>query len=67
MYEEYASEGSAPAPAAAKSAADLPTTIRASRYVGKTTAAMISTSTYLIVEYADATSWIRHIGAVRYV
>src|ERR1700751_3093442 len=36
MYEEYASEGSAPAPAAAKRAALLPTIIRASRYVGET-------------------------------
>ena len=38
----------APAPAAANSAAVLPTTMRARRYVGKTTATMMRTSTYLI-------------------
>ena len=57
----------APAPAAAKSAAIFPTTSRASRYVGKITAAMTSTSTYLTAEYAAATSWMRHNGAIRYV
>ena len=49
MYDEYASDGMAPAPAAANRAAGRRTTMRARKYVGNTTDAIANTSTYLIV------------------
>ena len=48
MYDEYASDGIAAAPAAANSAARLPVTMRARKYVGKTTDVITNTSTYLM-------------------
>src|SRR5713226_5175364 len=50
MYDEYASEGIAPAPGAAKSAALWPTMRRARKYVGNTLDAITTTSAYLIAE-----------------
>ncbi len=64
-YEEYAIAGIAPAPAAANSAALRPTSMRARKYVGKTTDAMSRTSTYLIPAYAVETSWICQMTEVR--
>ena len=66
MYDEYASDGIAPAPAAANSAACGRRRIRARKYVGKTTDVITKTSRYLTPEYAVATSWISQTGAVRY-
>src|SRR3954452_17217491 len=64
IQDEYASEGMVAAPVAAKIAHHFGSSIRARKYVGKMTDVMAKTSTYLIAEYAEATSSIHHSGAV---
>ena len=59
------SAGIIAAPAAAKIAQRLETSIRARRYVGKMTDVIVATPIALTTPYARVVSWIHHAGAIR--
>ena len=64
--DEYASAGISAAPAAANNAHLRETSVRARRYVGKTTDVIVTTPIALTTPYARLVLWIHHAGATTY-